>query len=166
MTMTTHDHIDHLIDDWASTRPELEFNDVAALLRLMRLSEVLDRELAAIAAEHALKPGQFQVLAALRRRHPAMMTPTELNHAALLTSGAMTPLLDRLEQKEYVRRLPDPNDRRGVLVELTQEGQKVIDAALDARLGRLHQLSALLSRTEQDQVSGALRKLLIHLENR
>jgi DNA-binding MarR family transcriptional regulator len=93
-----------------------------------------------------------------------MLTPSELNHGTLLTSSAMTPLIDRLEEKALVRRHGEPNDRRGVRVELTRAGQKSIDEVLDARICRLAELAALLGEAESGKSQGALRKILLQLD--
>ena len=103
------DFIDRFEIEGPRTRPGIHLGDTAGLLRVMRLAAHLERQLAATSA---VKPGQFQVLAALRRRDPLPMNAGELAEAALLTTGAMTAVLDRLEEQGLIRREMDAKDRR------------------------------------------------------
>lgn len=162
--MPERDYIDAAVAEWDTQQTNRPFNDVALVLRIVRIGGILERELATLCATYGLKPGQFQALSALRREYPRTLTPSELNHGTLLTSGAMTPLIDRLEEKQLVKRLADPNDRRGVRVELTAAGRQLIDEALDARVARLAELVAPLGDAEVSKSNGALRKILLALE--
>ncbi|WP_394830146.1 MarR family transcriptional regulator [Pendulispora rubella] len=162
--MRERDYIDAVVAEWDEQRVGKPIGGVALMLRIIRIGGILERELATLCARYNLKPGQFQALAALRRVYPRTLTPSELNHGTLLTSGAMTPLIDRLEEKGLVRRLADPDDRRGVRVELTRAGQKLIDEALEARIERLTELVAQLGEGEVVKSSTALRKIMLLLE--
>jgi DNA-binding MarR family transcriptional regulator len=162
--MRERDYIDAAVAEWDTQQTDRPFNDVAALLRIVRIGGILERELATLCASYNLKPGQFQALSALRRAWPRTLTPSELNHGTLLTSGAMTPLIDRLEEKLLVKRLADPDDRRGVRVELTAAGRKLTDEVLDARIARLAELVAPLGEIELSKSNSALRKILLALE--
>ncbi|WP_454874684.1 MarR family winged helix-turn-helix transcriptional regulator [Paraburkholderia xenovorans] len=162
--MRERDYIDAVVAEWDAQRTSKPIGKAAVLLRIMRIGSILERELATLCARHNLKPGQFQALTALRRAYPRTLTPSELNHGTLLTSGAMTPLIDRLEEKALVRRLADPDDRRGVRVELTAAGRKLIDEALEARIARLAEITDLLSESENLKSASALRKILLLLE--
>ena len=115
------DFIDKLGTEWATGRPGTQLGDSAGLLRIMRLAAHLER---AQAASSAVKPGQFQALAALRRRDPLPMNATELAHAAVLTSGAMTAVLDRLEEQGLIRRQMDDDDRRARRITITEKGAR------------------------------------------
>lgn len=156
----TADYIDRFTGEWRQSRPEMAVEPVAGLLRVIRLAGLLERELADIAFDFGLKPAQFQVLAALRRLHPAPVTPKQLVDAAILTSGALTPVLDRLERTGHLSRRPDSGDRRSVLIELTEQGKALIESALDQRMARHRDLVAGLSAGEHEQLSALLRKLL------
>ncbi|MGH8782853.1 MarR family winged helix-turn-helix transcriptional regulator [Paraburkholderia sp.] len=162
--MKERDYIDAVVEEWDAQGTGRPIASVALLLRIMRIGGILERELSTLCARYNLKPGQFQALATLRRAYPRTLTPSELNHGTLLTSGAMTPLIDRLEEKALVRRLADPDDRRGVRVELTRAGQKLIDEALDARIERLAELAAQLGESEIVKSAAALRKIMLMLE--
>ena len=102
------------------------------------------------------------VLAALRRTGPPFrMTPTKLFSSLLLSSGAMTNRLDRLGEMGLVRRLPDPSDRRGRLVELTAKGRRVVDKAVVDHIADEEKLIAPLNRSERQRLAKLLRKLLL-----
>ena len=102
------------------------------------------------------------MLAALRRSGPPYrMNPTTLYGSVILSSGGMTKRLDRLERAGLVERLPDPTDRRGRLVGLTDRGREVADAALLDHLENEQRLLGSLDATEREQLAGLLRKLLV-----
>jgi DNA-binding MarR family transcriptional regulator len=143
------------------SRPGIYLRDSAGLLRIMRLAAHLERDLA---ASSAVKPGQFQVLAALRRRDPAPMNATELARAAILTSGAMTAVLDRLEEQGLIRREVDSEDRRARRITITEKGRTQVDRVLDQRMAQHRALNAVLSLEEREALSAILRKLLIAVE--
>ncbi len=155
------DYIDTEQDEGHRSRPGINLRDSAGLLRVMRLAAHLERELAATSA---VKPGQFQVLAALRRRDPLPMNATELARAAILTSGAMTAVLDRLEEQGLIRRQIDGDDRRARRITITEKGRTIIDRALEQRLAQHRALNAALSLEEREALSAILRKLLIAVE--
>jgi DNA-binding MarR family transcriptional regulator len=155
------DFIDRFEIEGPRSRPGLHLGDTAGLLRVMRLAAFLERELA---ASCAVKPGQFQVLAALRRRDPLPMTATELARAAILTSGAMTAVLDRLEEQGLIRREIDAEDRRARRITITEKGRNLIDRALDQRMAQHRALNAALTLDERESLNALLRKLLIAVE--
>ena len=76
----------------------------------------------------------------------------------------MTNRIDRLAEKGLVRRVPDPEDRRGILVELTEQGRELIDRALISHVANEARLLQPLSREEQQTLAALLRKLLSSLE--
>ncbi|MBL9034107.1 MAG: MarR family transcriptional regulator [Rhodospirillaceae bacterium] len=158
------DSIDDLVLDWRRTRPGINATREAGLLRLERLAAHLERDLAVLCAGLGLKPGQFQVLAALRRREPQPLTAGELAQAAILTSGAITPILDKLEAQGMIRRQPDDADRRACRVTITAKGCGVIDRALDLRMARHRELAGLLDGDERAALAAILRKLLLAVE--
>ena len=155
------DFIDIAEEDGNRSRPGLYFRGSAGLLRVIRLAARLERDLA---ASSAVKPGQFQVLAALRRREPSAMNATELARASLLTSGAMTAVLDRLEEQGLVRRQIDGEDRRARRITITEKGRTIVDRALEQRQAQHRALNAVLSLEEREALSAILRKLLIAVE--
>jgi len=92
------------------------------------------------------------------------MSPTRLAKGLMLSSAGVTSRLDRLERRGLVRRLPDPNDRRGVIIELTDAGLDIVDAAVAANSVSDRQLLERLEPDELMTLEGLLRKLLAGLE--
>jgi DNA-binding MarR family transcriptional regulator len=112
-----------------------------------------------------LNRGEVGVLGALRFAGPRQqLSPTRLFKGLMLSSAGITSRLDRLERRGYVKRSRDPDDRRGVLVELTAAGREVLDQAVSANTGGEKELLAGLTRQEQKALAGLLKKLLIGLE--
>jgi DNA-binding MarR family transcriptional regulator len=160
------DEVEQAIEAWSRERPDLDMAAIATLARVSRLAHRFDQAEQSGVAAIGLKPGWLDVLAALRRAgSPYRLTPTELSAATLLSSGGMTSRLDRLEQAGLIRRKPDPGDRRGVLVELTAEGRRIAEAAIDGHGERAAQLLSALSRDERKAFGQLLRKLLTSLEH-
>jgi DNA-binding MarR family transcriptional regulator len=156
------DEIDRLVAEWNRERPELDVSASHTLTRINRLALLQAVSFARVFARYDLTWGEHLVLAALRRAGPPFrMTPTTLFNSLLLSSGAMTNRLDRLEEKGLVRRLPDPNDRRGRLVELTPKGRRIVDKAVVDHIADEENLIAPLNRSERQQLAALLRKLLL-----
>ena len=155
-----------MLDQWRRERPEIEADGMTLVPRVMRLAHLYDGEMTRVSRSFGLKPGWLDVLSALRRiGAPHRMSATELARWVLLSSGGMTNRLDRMEEAGLVRRRPDPADRRGVLVELTPRGGRVIDAAIDAHLALYEQLvSGALSKTEQSTFVELMRKQTLAFE--
>lgn len=129
--------------------------------RLSRLTQLTGVELRRTFAAHDLDPASFDVLATLRRSEPPhTLTPTELMHSAMVTSGAITQRLDRLEERGLVRRSRSESDGRGVHVTLTAAGRTLIDAALPDHIATEERLLAPLSTAQRDQLAATLRALL------
>ena len=112
-------------------------------------------------AEHGLQPGEFDVLATLRRSGaPYALTPTALYEAAMLSSGGMTNRIDRLETAGLIERQKHPTDRRGVLVALTSQGKELIDKLVLLHVANEQRMLAALTAREQTQLGQLLAKLL------
>lgn len=104
-------------------------------------------------------------LASLRRQgSPYQLSPTQLYQELLITSGAITYRLDRLEEMEFIKRISDPEDRRGRLVQLTHMGQDLIDHLLENRLKKEKTLLDPFSEKEGNDMSQGLATLLINFE--
>ena len=157
------DPIDRIVDQWRRERPDLDVAPTHVLQRITRayllqsasFGEVLGRR-------YDLTFGEYEVLAALRRSGlPYRLSPTALFCALILSSGAMTNRLDRLEEAGLVERLPDPDDRRGRLVALTARGREVVDEAVATHLANEERLLSGLTPAEREQLAELLRKLLL-----
>ena len=118
-------------------------------------------------AEFGLTRNSWDVLASLRRSGPPYrLSPTALYLALMRTSGAMTNRLAGLERARLVKRVPDPEDGRGVLVELTRKGLALVDRVAPAHLDNERELLSVLDADEQETLSALLRKLLLDYEAR
>ena len=155
------DEVDRLVAAWRRERPELDVRPMQVLSRVSRLSRHLDRGRSRAFAAHGLEGWEFDVLTALcRAGAPYRLSPGRLLRETLVTSGTMTNRVDRLADRGLVRRLPDPADRRGVLVELTADGRRLVDSALDALLEHERALLAGLGPDEQARLASLLRVLV------
>ncbi|MET2831855.1 MarR family winged helix-turn-helix transcriptional regulator [Mesorhizobium shangrilense] len=150
------------VEQWNRERPDLDVSPMAVLGRLNEAASLIARDrLAPLFARFGLQPGEFDVLATLRRSGaPYALTPTALYEATMVTSGAMTNRLDRLEKAGLTLRGPHPNDRRGIVVQLTEKGLALIDEALTAHVANEHEILAGLTRAEQETLSRLLEKLI------
>lgn len=152
-------------EQWAATRPDLDTSPVAVVARVGRLARYLDHRLDSLFGEYGLRRESWDVLASLRRAGvPYRLSPTDLYRALMRSSGAMTNRLRRLEQAGLVRRVVDPGDGRGMLVELTEEGRELVDEVAAAHLDNERTLLAPLSAAEQETLVILLRKLLLSFE--
>jgi DNA-binding MarR family transcriptional regulator len=159
------DEVDDLVAAWQAERPDLDVQPMQVLSRISRLARHLDRERRSAFAAHDLESWEFDVLAALRRQGaPYELSPGALLRATLVTSGTMTNRIDRLEEGGLVRRRPDPQDKRGVLVTLTAAGQARVDATLADLLGAEQALLAGLPEASRHTLAGLLRILLAPLD--
>ncbi|MEI9431657.1 MarR family winged helix-turn-helix transcriptional regulator [Mesorhizobium sp. Cs1299R1N3] len=150
------------IEQWQRERPDLDVSPMAVIGRLNEVSSLIARErLAPLFARFGLQAGEFDVLATLRRSgSPYALTPTALYEATMVTSGAMTNRLDRLETSGLIQRAPHPNDRRGIVVRLTEKGLALIDEAVAAHVANEHQILSGLTQTERETLSRLLEKLI------
>ncbi|MFD4838838.1 MarR family winged helix-turn-helix transcriptional regulator [Achromobacter sp. NPDC058515] len=157
-----NDLVDQVISQWGKECPSQDFAAMSVVARVFRLNAFATRNVNRGFRRHNLHQGEFDVLATLYRTGaPHAMNPQKLVDALLLTSGAMTNRLDRLEQAGLLLRTPNPDDRRGIIVTLTAEGLRVIKLVLKDYLKDLNELLEPLSPPERRQLAGLLKKLLI-----
>lgn len=161
------DSIDHLLAEWARERPDLDFTPVGIVNRLGRVRTQLERHLARVFADHDLTPADFHVVVTLRRSGPPYRMPqARLMEALELTSGTVSLRLDRLVKAGVVAREPDPADRRGALVRLTQDGQRLFDLIAPEHLANEDELLSALGEDERRTLADLLRRLLASFETR
>ena len=159
------DSVDRIIKTWAERDPRLDASPLEVAGRLLLCAAHLEQAIVAALQPFGLSFSDFDVLNTLRRRGDAEGTnPRDLARSSLITSGAMTSRLDRLEQAGLIRRSPDPGDRRGVLVQLTEQGERLAEQSLDAVLAADEAFLEPLSARQRDSVAGALRQLLVRAE--
>ena len=160
------DEVDRLVEAWQRERGDLDLRPMEVLSRVSRLSHHLDRARRQAFSEHKLESWEFDVLAALRRAgSPYQLSPGRLLKETLVTSGTMTNRVDRLAARGFVERLPDPRDRRGVLVRLTDAGRGTVDGALAGLLDRERDLLAGLGAHDQQRLAALLRQLVLPFES-
>ena len=156
------DEIDRIVEQWNRERPDLDVSPTHTLQRITRLGLLQAASFARVFARHGVSFGEYLVLAALRRAGPPYrMNPTRLFNSVILSSGAMTNRLDRLEAMGLVERQPDPTDRRGRMVALTDRGLELVDEAVIDHLENEERLLDALDDRERKQLAGLLRKLLL-----
>lgn len=160
------DEVDRLVAAWRRERPDLDVEPLEVLSRVSRLARHLDRARRIAFTEHGLEPWEFDVLTSLRRAGaPYQLSPGQLLTQTLVTSGTMTNRIDRLTKKGLVERLPDPNDRRGVLVRLTAEGCDRADLALAGLLAQEREILEGLSARQRGELADLLRHLVAPFDN-
>jgi DNA-binding MarR family transcriptional regulator len=159
------DHVDGVLAEWRKEQPTLDTSPVAVVARIGRAAALLDRGLNANFSRYGINRTDWDALASLRRvGAPYQRTPTALYRALMRTSGGVTHIVDRLEELDLVERIPDPADRRGLLVRLTPRGRALVDRAGPTHLDTERHMLAPLTKQEQAELARLLRKLLIGLE--
>lgn len=155
------DQIDRLLEQWHRERPDLPLEAMGIFARLGRAVAIGERLVADELGRFGLKLGEFDVLATLRRAGDAQgLTPTDLYRALMLSSGAMTHRLDKLEAAGLIERREDARDRRGYRIALTEKGRALIDEAVTAHVANEERLISLLSDDEKRALNAVLKKLL------
>jgi DNA-binding MarR family transcriptional regulator len=155
-----NDEVDRIVVSWRRERPDLDFSPLEVLSRVGRLAKLLDRARKDAFHKSKLESWEFDVLAALRREGtPYQLSPKALLQQTLVSSGTMTNRIDRLVDSGLVVRREDPNDGRGVLVELTSSGLTRVDAAITRLVDAEAQLLSSLSRAEQKRLAESLKRL-------
>lgn len=156
------DPFDIIREQWRRERPDLDTSGLEVLWRISFLHKQLKRTTEKRIARSGLPNWAFDVLAALRRQGaPFELSPSELCEATLLTSGAMTNRLDRLEDDGLVERHPAPDDRRSLIVRLTEKGQETVDDLLAIRFDQAKEAISGISEPQRQQLVDLLRKLVL-----
>lgn len=156
------DHVDFVVSQWNTVVPEVDVQAMQVASRLFRMGTVAGRDVERLFKQYGLTQGEFDVLATLYRAGaPYTLCPQNLIEALLLSSGAMTNRLDRLEQAGLIRRFPNAQDRRGVNVSLTDSGLHAAHSSLVGYLGELERILAPLDTNERATMASLLKKLLV-----
>lgn len=162
---TQRDSVDRIVELWREKEPELDASSVEVVGRILQSAMRIQR-----LREQALKPlklshADFDVFATLLRIGGSEGTnPTALSSNCMITSGAMTSRLDRLERSGHIKRHPDPGDRRGVLIKLTRQGEVLARRAVDAVFEAHEVVLAELSDRDRATAAAVLRKVLLAAE--
>jgi DNA-binding MarR family transcriptional regulator len=159
------DAVDAILVQWHRERPDLDVSPMGIIGRMGRLAKYLERSIQETVSEFGLNGGEFDVLATLLRSgQPYQLSPTDLFNTMMVSSGTMTHRIDRLEQADLVKRTPDPSDRRGMLIQLTDKGFNTIEQAVEAHVANGHRFLIVLDEAERKVLAQLLRKLLISFE--
>jgi DNA-binding MarR family transcriptional regulator len=160
------DGVDEILRQWAREQPGLNTSPMAIIGRISRIARKIDLLLSPVFRKFGLEQWSFDVLATLRRSgYPYELTPTQLFKSLMLTSGAITHRSDELVKAGLVQREPDPNDRRGVRIKLTDLGRAKIDEAVTAHVENERKILRHLSKQERRQLISLLRRFLLGLEH-
>jgi DNA-binding MarR family transcriptional regulator len=160
------DWTDDVLDSWTAVLPEAAIEAYQVTARISRLALYIARHQEEVFGRFGLNRGDVGVLSALRIAGPPnQLSPTQLFKGLMLSSAGITSRLDRLEARGLVRRARHPNDRRGVIVELTDEGRAVLEQAVSANTAAERELVQGLDGAEARTVAGLLKKMLVALED-
>lgn len=160
-----HDRIDKILEQWNRESPELDVSALAVTGRVMRIARLLEKHREAVLAEYGLNVWSFDVLATLRRQgSPYQLKPTDLYSLLMLSSGAMTNRIDRLEQDGVVVRVRDPDDRRSVSVRLTPKGIELTDTVMPVLFEKENQFLEQFTKTETQTFIKLLRRFLLSFD--
>ncbi|WP_428627470.1 MarR family winged helix-turn-helix transcriptional regulator [Sphingopyxis sp.] len=154
------DLIDALVADWQRERPGSDAYPMQVVGRIIRLGRTYEQEVSHLLRAHGVSYSDFDVLATLRRSGPPYESaPTELQHNVLLTSGAMTACLRRLESAGLIVRGTKPEDRRKLSAKLTPKGFAMVESLIDRRFALARQSLAGLDADQIAAAEGLLRRL-------
>jgi DNA-binding MarR family transcriptional regulator len=160
------DHVETILGQWRDQRPDIDPSPMGVVGRVKRLAKLFEAATSQNFARFDLEPWQFDVLASLRRAGaPFRLAAGALGRSMMITSGSVTNRVDSLERRGLVRRLRDPGDRRGVLIELTADGRRLVDEVLAHHLEVERGLIAGLPAPQREQLAGLLRAMLVTLED-
>lgn len=158
------DRVTRIQAQWAVVRPELDTSPVGVIGRLHRVAARLTQELTVLYAQYGLSEGEFDLLATLRRS--GELAPGELAHHTMVTTGAISKRLDRLERDGFVVRRVSDADGRGRVVALTDSGTRLIDDAFAAHLANERRLLDDLGSSDTAALEPLLTRWLALLEPR
>jgi len=159
-----NDLVDTLVAEWAQERPDLDATPMEVVGRILHLGRILEARADTALKVVGLNYTDLDVLATIRRSGaPYKLTPTVLSRSVLITSGAMTASLDRLERAALIKRSLSPSDRRSILAELTPSGRDLIDKAILIRFDEAREALISLSPSHRRQLAGLLRSLTLSI---
>jgi len=158
------DHAATVVEQWRTQRPELDASPLLVIGRIHRIAAALTPELVAVYAQHGLGEGDFDVLATLRRQGPPFaLTPGQIGERTMVTSGAVTKRVDRLEARGLVERRPSQGDGRSRTVALTPAGRALIDDAVVDHLANEARLLSGLDPVDRRALADLLGRLATSL---
>lgn len=167
MSNQKKDIIDDLIIEWKVERPDLDASPMLIVGRILKLGKTLEKSAGKVLKGSNIHYTDLDVLATLRRSGtPYELTPTQLMQSVLITSGAMTTLLNRLTKLGLIYRSIDQKDARIKRAGLTKKGMQVIDESIEIRFDEANKAINMFNKTEQELLSKLLKKMLLHFEEK
>ena len=164
-TPNTPDAVDAIRAQWQRERPDLDTRDMALIGRLARCAGQLQKRLNDTFAQYGICNWEFDVLATLRRSGaPYCLAPTALFSSLMLSSGTMTRQLQLLAERGLVSRLPNPDDARSLLVQLTPQGLDLVNEVVAAHVDNMARILAPLDAAQLDALDASMSALLAILE--
>lgn len=161
-----NDSVEVLLDQWRRERPDLDADVMGPIARLQRCATLVQKRLEKTFSQFGITIQEFDVLAALRRSGaPYRLKPTEIFSLLMITSGTMTNRLNRLETTGLIHRLPDQQDARSTLAQLTPKGLEIIDRVMVAHVENERELLGLLDEPSILALDVSLSRLLVALES-
>ncbi|NRA67212.1 MAG: MarR family transcriptional regulator [Pseudobacteriovorax sp.] len=158
--MSQNDVVDLAMDQWRQEEPSLDPSPMGITSRLFQIQAKSEKLFRQYLMSFEIGIHEFDVLATLKRSGPPFrLSPTQLYKSSMLTSGAMTNRIDRLEKQRLVLRKKDPQDRRAQFVELSAKGHELISGIIPDYFQQLSHLLSPLTEFEQTQLAILLRKL-------
>lgn len=155
------DAVAGVLEQWRREFPDVDFAPIGVVGRIMRISRMWDKEIKDFLAGHCLEPGEFDVLSTLRRSGaPYELTAGTFLKTSLVTTGAITLRVDRMQDKGLVTRIRDERDRRSVRIRLTDHGLQVIDRVLPLHVANEARLLEALDPEVRTQLATTLSALL------
>jgi DNA-binding MarR family transcriptional regulator len=160
----TTDAVDRVIAQWDAVRPDLDNSPIGVVGRVSRLSRLIDRRLGENFARFGIENWMYDMMATLRRSgEPYELTAGDLVRQTMVTTGAITNRIDRLVERGFVERA-GAEDRRKVIVRLTDRGRQLVDDVVGDHLATERELLAALSPRQQAEMTTLLRTLLVSLD--
>jgi DNA-binding MarR family transcriptional regulator len=166
MPSSDRDMIDWIASQWAAVRPDVDVSPMQVIGRISRLSRLVDRRLGENFARHGIEHWMFDVLATLRRSgEPYELAAGELVRQTMVTTGAITNRIDRLEERGLLERRPTADDRRKVILRLTPAGLELVDEVLSTHMATEREILSVLSPRQQEEMARLLRRVLLGLDD-
>jgi DNA-binding MarR family transcriptional regulator len=160
------DAVDRIVDQWAAVRPDIDSSPIEVIGRISRASRLIDQRLATNFAQFGIENWMYDVLATLRRQGPPYeLTAGDLVRQSMVTTGAVTNRIDRLEQRGFAERASSL-DRRQVIVRLTPNGLDLVERVVHAHLATEREILDALSESQRREFAKLLRATLLHLGDR
>ncbi len=146
--------------------PETSAEAVETILKFHKLSTLINMRREAVLAEHGLTSGRFHLLMLLKRQEPVhALSPSDLAKKTGVTRGTMTQFIDAIEKDGFVKRVEDPKDRRGMLVELTPVGEQKLATVLPIHIARMEHYTRVLNSEERNQMISIMTKMVSTFSN-